>query len=191
MILSWRYFSLNIKYADGIITYEVRKHQNSLYLEEFVEICNLSCTISLYKPYELDIGEGFYFHIASHSFLLNPSGGIPSPFPVGCVHPNILPIHYVVSHILIPRKHNLGKISKIIVALTWSLANRVETNWISFVIHHMTRSKRKGNMLFPYSDMITKILEHIGFNFEEEYSLENNTRIWWAIVEHMHNEINN
>lgn len=47
-----RVFFTNLKYAYGITTFEIQKHQIYLSLEEFVEICNLSCTIFLYNELE-------------------------------------------------------------------------------------------------------------------------------------------
>lgn len=35
----------------------------------------------------------------------------------------------------------------------------------------------KGNMWLSYGELITKILEHCGFDFEKEESEENSTRI--------------
>lgn len=42
---------VNLVYANDDITFEIKKHQISLPLEEFVEICNLPCS----GPQYLDI----------------------------------------------------------------------------------------------------------------------------------------
>lgn len=71
------------------------------------------------------------------------------------------------THILIPRKQNIGKLTKVDVVVIWLLANKVETNWTSVIIHLLMERKRKNTWL-PYGGWITKILEYCGFNLEDE-----------------------
>lgn len=87
------------------------------------------------------------------------------------VHPNIWLIHYVVTHIIILRKFNLGKVSKTNFVLTRLLAKKVETNWENGVICHMIESRRKGISLLRYGDLVSKILEHFGLTLDEEESV--------------------
>lgn len=122
-----RIFFANLKFSNGIITHEVKKYPISLSLEEFAEICNLPCSRSHYQ--EIDQSEGFHT-TTSFFFLQDPDSIIPSPFLVGSVHPDIQLIHYVVNHILTPRKHSQGQLKKDDVLMTWSLANKVETSWV-------------------------------------------------------------
>lgn len=55
----------------------------------------------------------------------------------------------------------------------------------------MIWSKRKKNKWFPYGDLVTKILEHFGFNLEEEESQKNLTVIGKFALGKMWIEINN
>lgn len=80
-------------------------------------------------------------------------------------------------HILIPKKHSLGKVCKTNLVLTWLLENKLETNWEDKVIYQMMESQRKRISLLPHGDLIMKILEHIGFNLEDEESISELTRI--------------
>lgn len=48
---------------------------------------------------------------------------------MGFVTSNVRIIHYVVTHVLIPIKFNLGQVSKIDLVITWLLANKPVTNW--------------------------------------------------------------
>lgn len=59
----------------------------------------------------------------------------------------------MATHILIPRKLNLGQVSKIDVVLNWQLANKVETKWIGEVIYHMVEKRRKENMWLPIQSL--------------------------------------
>lgn len=52
---------------------------------------------------------------------------------MGYVCQDIQLIHYDETYILIPRKFNLGQVSKNNVVLTWLLADKVETNWASVI----------------------------------------------------------
>ena len=126
-------FYYNLNYKDGITTYEVRKHQASLTLEEFVDICDLPCTCSLYKPDDIKASGDFNFDATSLSILSNKKWGIHSPFIMGYVCQDIQLIHYDETYILILRKFNLGKVSKNNVVLTWLLADKVEINWASVI----------------------------------------------------------
>lgn len=82
-------------------------------------------------------------------------------------------IHYVPTHILILKNHNLEKISKTNFALIWLLTNKIETKWASAVIHHIMGSMIKWNMSLPYVNLITMILEYIDFNVKEEELVRN------------------
>lgn len=53
--------------------------------------------------------------------------------------------------------------------MVWKISNKVEKNWASFVITHIVDNKTK-DMWLPYGGMITKILEHIGFNLKGDES---------------------
>lgn len=76
------------------------------------------------------------------------------------------------THILIPRNFYLGQVSKTRVVLNLLLSNKVKTNLNSRVIYHMIEFQRNGNVWLPYGHLIMKILEYIGFNLEEEKSME-------------------
>lgn len=144
-------FYANLIYANGVISSEVKKHQISMSLEKFVEICNLP----YFGPHYLDIDQSEDFIIvASFSFLQDLESNIPSYFLMGNVHPHILLISYVANHILIPIKHNIWQLSKDDMVMTWSLANKVETNWAIAVIHHMMVSKIKGLAWVPNGHLV-------------------------------------
>lgn len=68
---------------------------------------------------------------------------------------NISLTHYIETHILIPRKHNCGKLTRVDVGMIWLFSNKVETKWARVVIHHLMDTKI-NNMWLPYGDLITK-----------------------------------
>lgn len=116
-------FYANLRYADGSITVEVKKHPFSPFLEQLAEICNLPC----FNPHYLEINQSEdLIIVVSLSFLYNLDSSIPSPFLVGSVCLDIHLINYVVKHILVPKKKNLIQLSKDDVVMTQSLANRFE-----------------------------------------------------------------
>lgn len=158
-------FHANLKYANGISTFEVKKHHISLSLEEFAENCSLPCFSLPYS--EIDQGDGF-ISFAYFYFLHDQNYGINSPFLMGGVLRDIHLIHYVVSRIIVHRKHNLRQLSKSHMVMNWSFSNKVETKSAITMIHHMIVSKRKGVMWLPYSHLVLRFLEHVGFNFEDE-----------------------
>lgn len=90
------------------------------------------------------------------SFLDNPSACIPTHLKLGSMLLDICLAYFVVTHILIPRKHNFGKLTKTNVAVVWRLANKMETIWVSAMIHHIIDRKRK-NMLLSFDKLVTKI----------------------------------
>lgn len=100
-------------------------------------------------------------------------------------------IHYMVSHIIVHRKHNLKQLSKSHMVMNWSFSNKVETNSAITMIHHMIVIKRKGVMWLPYSHLVLKFLEHVGFNFEDEESKDKLVVIGNATVWIMRIAINN
>lgn len=98
-------FYANLIYANGVITSEVKKHQISLSLEDFVEICNLRCL----SPHNLEIDQDDEFiSSASFFFLQDLNYDIPYLILVGSVCPYIRLVHYVINQIPVPKKHNLG-----------------------------------------------------------------------------------
>lgn len=78
------------------------------------------------------------------------------------------------AHILIPRKVNLGKVSKVDVILTQLLVNKVETNQASGVIYHMIELRRDGNVQLLYSHLIIK---NYVFDLEDKQSMEISIKI--------------
>lgn len=44
------------------------------------------------------------------------------------------------------------------------MENQAKTNYASMIICHITEYRRKVILWFPYDALITKTLEHIGFN---------------------------
>lgn len=82
---------------------------------------------------------------------------------------NICMIHYVVNHLLFPRKTNSSHLNKVGVATIWFLENSFEKNWDSKVIHYMMGIKKK-NMILPCGGLIMKILEHVSFDLEDKES---------------------
>lgn len=90
------------------------------------------------------------------SFLDNPSAWIPTHFKLGSMLLDICLAYFVATHILIPRKHTFGKLTKTNVAVVWQLANKMETNWFSAMIHRIMDRKIK-NMLLSFDKLVTKI----------------------------------
>lgn len=130
-----RMFYHNLGYVWGIITSEVRKRQIKLTLQEFMEIYDLPCSKPRTKCSK-------YSHIlTATSFLLDPNYGIPTPFNVRSVFPNIHITHYVISHILTPKKHNFGQLSRVEVVAVYKFVNILDTNWDSALIAHMIDNK--------------------------------------------------
>lgn len=109
------------------------------------------------------------------SFLLDLNSHMSSPFIIGYVHPNICLIHYMENHILFPRQNNFSHLIRSDFVAVWLLAKKIETNLTSAVFQHMSGSKRKGICL-PYDDLVTKIFEHVGYNFEGELLMQNVTK---------------
>lgn len=104
---------------------------------------------------------------STSSFLLDPKSTVSFTFTIGYMHPNICLVYYVENHILFLRKSNSNCLTRYDVATIWMIANKIETNGASFVIQHILGIKRKVIFL-PYGDLVTKILEHVWYNFEGE-----------------------
>lgn len=87
--------------------------------------------------------------------------GIPFPFYEQCA-PKYLSYLLCGEPLLIPRKHNLGQLSKTDVLVTWLLPNKVKTNWANTVIHQMMV------MWLPYVYLELKVFKHVSFNIKDE-----------------------
>lgn len=105
-------FYSNINYKDGIISYEVCEQDIYLSLKKFVKIYYLPCTNSLYKSGDLDNSEKFNSNVGYQYLISNPKFYLPFPLTTSYVCPSICIIYYVATPILIPRKINLGLVSK-------------------------------------------------------------------------------
>lgn len=78
--------------------------------EEFTQKCSLP-----YRDYEYDEIQGhndINFDLAVLSFLTDQTSIISTPFIVGLNHPDIRVIHYMVNHVLFPKKSNSSHINK-------------------------------------------------------------------------------
>lgn len=75
--------------------------------------------------------------------------------------------------------------------MTRLLANKIETNWASIVIHHMMVINKKGATWIPYGDLVSKVLELLGFNVVDEEFMDNYVVIRNAIMRLMRIKINN
>lgn len=75
--------------------------------------------------------------------------------------------------------------------MTWSLGNKVETNQASVVIHHMMRRNKKGETWILYGHVVSKVLEHVGFNIKDEEFIDNFAGIRNVAMGPMRIEINN
>ncbi|KAL5067871.1 hypothetical protein RYX36_018758, partial [Vicia faba] len=130
------------------------KHKISLPLEEFADILDL--------PYD---GPRFNLDEPEEGFMCS----------------NIRLIHHAENHTLFPRKSKSGHLTRSDVVIMWLLANKIETNLASAEIKQMLRIKIK-RICMPYGDMVMKILEHVGYNFKEEVSMQNLPKIGEATL---------
>lgn len=103
----------------------------------------------------------------NQSLLIDPTSIIPSPLNVGILNPNIRLIHYNMTLILFQRNGNYNTIQKSDILVAWFLENQVYKNLVDAVFHHMIERKRKNNSLL-YVELITKILNHVGYPFVEK-----------------------
>lgn len=104
--------SSHLRNKDGTIIIEVCKTQISLSFEEFVVVFYLTNIASLYTYEAHSVIKYLEFISSSQSLLIDPSASHGFPLTVEFMTLNVCLIHYVVAHILIPKKFNLGQVSK-------------------------------------------------------------------------------
>lgn len=75
--------------------------------------------------------------------------------------------------------------------MTQLLANKIETNWASIVIHHMMVINKKVATWIPYGDLVLKVLELLGFDVVDEEFMDNYVVIRNAVMRLMRIKINN
>lgn len=102
---------------------------------------------------EGDKSNKFNYDIGENSFLVDQTSIILTPYTAGLVRLDIRLIHYLVNHVLLPKKRNASHINISYIPPVWSLENKVEKNLIDDVIHHMMDSKKR-NIILQYSELV-------------------------------------
>ncbi|CAI8606045.1 unnamed protein product [Vicia faba] len=120
-----------LHFKDGKITRKIRKPRISPSFEEFVVACDLPTSKCLYTSEAPSFIEDFDFLSHLKLFFIKPSIGHKFPLTMWFDTLNARLILYVVTHVLISRKLNVGMMSKTDVVITWLLVNNVEINWSS------------------------------------------------------------
>lgn len=85
------------------------------------------------------------------------------------------------NHIIFPIKSYIIRLTRLYVGTIWMIANKNETNWTRTIIQYMLGCMWKGICL-PYTSLVTNVLEHVGYNFEEEEYTEYVTKIGEATL---------
>lgn len=157
-----RLFYFNRKYSNGFLSSEVKKHPIQISLEEYTQVYNLSYNNQVYDKKVMTL---IFILLLSYFLLMKPlSFWIYSTL---LETPNIILIHYIVSHVILLIKRNSNHINKSDIPSVWFGKNIVEKNWVAAVIHHMMDNKKKNTHL-PYSKLNMKILEYPDYNMKEE-----------------------
>lgn len=97
----------------------------------------LPCSKSFYTSEALSVINIFDFLSSPQLLLIDPLIGHKFPLTVGFRTPNARLTQYVITYVLVPRKFNFGRVSKVDVAITWLLANKTETNWATGILQYM------------------------------------------------------
>lgn len=117
-----------------------------------------------FKQDELEECDNYMYKSVASYFLLNPNSRMSYLFNVGIMRFDICLIYYMENHILFSSKRNSSHLTRSYISAVWLLANKIETKWEISMIQHMLGRKRKVICL-PYGDLVTNILEHVGYNF--------------------------
>ncbi|KAL5053444.1 hypothetical protein RYX36_034126 [Vicia faba] len=157
-------FFLNLYFTDGIVQYEEKIHTISMPVKEFGEILNLPHEDIILDPEDKEYN--YYHKIVASSLMKIPTPFIPNPFTVGYIEPDSHMIHHMINHITFPRKRNFGLKTEVDVEAIWIIDDKIMLNQAYQVIKYIT-GRNKEEVILPYKNMIIKILEHTGFNFEE------------------------
>lgn len=96
-------FFFNIYFTDGIVFSEIRKNKIHLPLKDFVKTLDLPNNEALFNPDEQC--DKFNHKIA--------------PFIIGIVRLNICLIHYMVNHIIFPRKIKFIQLTRCDMETVW------------------------------------------------------------------------
>ncbi|KAL5076511.1 hypothetical protein RYX36_015495, partial [Vicia faba] len=103
---------------------EVRKHRINFSVEEFGEMLNL--------PHEdkiIDLEDKTYrynYIIVAYSLMKEPSSSIPYSFNDGYINPKSRLNHFVINHIMFPRRGNFSLLTQLDVETIWLIENKVK-----------------------------------------------------------------
>lgn len=78
---------------------------------------------------------------------------------------------YVLTRMLVPRSGNHVVVQKLDITLLWGLYKELKMNWAWIVLANMLETAQ-GKKMFPYPQLITKILRHFKISVVNEESVK-------------------
>ncbi|BAU02153.1 hypothetical protein VIGAN_11159500 [Vigna angularis var. angularis] len=99
---------------------------------------------------------------------------------VGCLNMNDRLLHYVIVHMLTPRRGNFARLLQEDIFMIWVLNNNISINWPHHIMQHMLKCKASDTPL-PYGVLITRILQYCGVNVDADACTQVGSRHHFSI----------
>lgn len=164
-----RAFYANLKEDNqGNVTTRVNGQVIKLIPEYIGELINLSDEENV-EPPPVEYGQ----------FLTRMGVAIPSrgSAGVGGMDQQYRILHYILTHILKPRKHNLSVIRQGDVKAMNVILNSPSFNWCQYVLLNMVKYRNTSSDYLPYPQLVMRILSDFKFNLRQDVVI-NEDKTW-------------
>ncbi|KOM55441.1 hypothetical protein LR48_Vigan10g133300 [Vigna angularis] len=158
---------INLRYRDVIITTKVKGVPIILDDDVWTNVAQLTIWDDVVKVH-LGVPD-FNRLLAFQSFLHHPEQQINRrQLLVGGFKVEERMIHYLIVWLLCPRATNHAQCSEQDLLLLYGILNHIHIDWPTLISDTMVKAKKYNSYHFPYTLLISRILEYKGVSVEGE-----------------------
>lgn len=151
-------FYSNLHVVGKTLTLSVKNVRIMIHIERFGWIFEIPFIGTPYRSERLIDLKNFKRTVALNTFVTNPMEKRKLLFWTTLLMPKVRIIHYLITRIILPRNNNNNYVIKDDIILLWLLTQNIPTNWVDKVFHHISYSKEKSPINFPYEALVKRIL---------------------------------